>query len=38
MTEDTLACNNMGPAGKRYAIEHFSKQACVSQLIDLLKN
>ena len=38
MIEDTLACNNMGQAGKRYAIEHFSKQACVSQLIDLLKN
>ena len=38
MIEDTLACNNMGQAGKRYAIEYFSKQACVSQLIDLLKN
>jgi glycosyltransferase involved in cell wall biosynthesis len=38
MIEDTLACNNMGQAGKQYAMEHFSKQACVSQLIDLLKN
>ena len=38
MIEDTLACNTMGQAGQRYAIEYFSKQACVSQLIDLLKN
>jgi glycosyltransferase involved in cell wall biosynthesis len=33
---DESKLNNIGQAGRRYALDHFSKEVCVSQIENML--